>query len=121
MSLRKDVIKLAKEKPELRKHLLPILKEAYDPFFDKKPDKIPEEWLVNFEKVIDKWRHAFDKDKAPYKKDLIKVHREDAKDLTKGLNMLRAGKYEEARRHFEYLDTVVRELVPDNIWDYLHE
>jgi hypothetical protein len=118
MSLRKDVIKLAKEKPELRKHLLPILKEAYNPFFDKKPDKIPEEWLVKFEKVIDKWRHTFDADRD---KEMIKVHREDAKDLTKGLNMLRAGKYEEARRHFEYLDTVVRELVPDNIWDYLHE
>jgi len=32
MSLRNQIIKLAKEKPELRKHLLPLLKEAEDAY-----------------------------------------------------------------------------------------
>lgn len=54
--LRSKVIRLAHAKPELRKHLLPlVIKSANDPYAYPKDMRLPqEEWEMNFVPVIKK-------------------------------------------------------------------
>ena len=52
--------------------------------------------------------------------ELIKVCRADAKDLRNVAKLLRAGRMDEACRMADGLDTLVRDVIPQNAWDMLH-
>lgn len=50
-----------------------------------------------------------------------KCHRADLKDLKKGLALMKQGKYKKAYIHISGLDTNVREIPPDSVWNVLVE
>jgi len=51
--------------------------------------------------------------------DFANCYRSDAKDLREVSTLVRRGKVKEAALAAEQLDTLVRELIPDDCWDYL--
>jgi Flp pilus assembly protein TadD len=54
----------------------------------------------------------------PNDPSMRKMYREDAKDLRKGANLIKRGKFAEAFEVFDYMDTAAREEVPDSAWDF---
>jgi hypothetical protein len=51
---------------------------------------------------------------------MIKMYDDDAKDLYAIAALIDAGSFVEALSKSQRLDTVVRETIPDNVWDWLH-
>lgn len=52
---------------------------------------------------------------------MLRCGAEDAKDLRVIGETIAAGDILEARKSVEWLDTIVRDSVPDAVWDYVHD
>jgi hypothetical protein len=50
---------------------------------------------------------------------LALVYKEDAMDLWKVHALMKSGEYRKAKRVASSLDTIVREQIPDEAWDFL--
>ena len=79
MNLRQEIVKLARENPELRKHLLPILREAagmtwdVDPKSKGRPGSDPNlayKRIQDYKKEIKRLSKKVDKKMADLEKDL---------------------------------------------------
>jgi hypothetical protein len=51
--------------------------------------------------------------------EFANCYRADAKDMREVAKLVRIGKVKEAAMKADNLDTIVRELFPDNCWEYL--
>jgi len=79
--------------------------------------KITKKLLNEFEKAIKAWDCSEeDKVKDP---EFAKCYAKDRKDLTIALNLLKAGKIEEASKKIYWLDTIVRDQVPQKLYNLL--
>jgi len=52
---------------------------------------------------------------------MYKAYREDRAEMTKGLKLLEQGKEREGWDVIQYMDTILRDLVPDDLYFYLQE
>ena len=51
--------------------------------------------------------------------DMLKVYSNDAKDLREVAKLLREGKVKDAYRKAQYLDTLVRDVIPESPWRFM--
>lgn len=67
--------------------------------------------MLLMEKIIDGWR-ASPGDDA----NMRKCYTQDRKDLRRVLTLYKRGSWRQAGEFASHLDTMVREMVPDSIW-----
>lgn len=76
--------------------------------------------LDAMDKCIDDYRRNLDAelqgDKDP---GMLKMYREDIKDLKKVRTLIKNKKYAEAYKKAWQMDTAVRECIPDMVWEFL--
>ena len=73
-----------------------------------------KEMLARFTERINKWREYDDR-------KLKSVYTADRKQLRHVRSLIRQRKYQEAHDAAMHLDTIIRDLVPEEIWDFLEE
>jgi hypothetical protein len=71
-----------------------------------------EKAILLLERTIDQWR-AEPGDKV----DLRKCYAKDRKDLRHVLSLYKKGQWAKAGEFSSHLDTMVREMIPDPIWE----
>ena len=78
--------------------------------------KFTKKQLNDFEKAIKAWVCP---DSLTSDKSIVEFYKKDRADLRIALNYLKKGKTEEAIGKIYWLDTVVRDQVPQKIYDAL--
>jgi len=73
-----------------------------------------DKMIQEFRDAIKNWTDP----KGP-RTDLEKAYTSDRKALRKGLSLFRQGKYKEASSHLFMLDTIVRDQIPQSVYDFL--
>lgn len=72
--------------------------------------------MKKFDKNIKAWAKNAVGEKD---KELAKGYRDDAKDLRRVYDLMLDGEYKKARRELEDLDTLVRDQVPNTVYNFL--
>jgi len=75
---------------------------------------IAESMIAEFEKAIKGWKACADDDN-----EMKRVYISDRKDLRKVLSLIKVGKIEEASIKAYWLDTVVRDVIPNDVYNYI--
>jgi len=79
-----------------------------------------QKMITKFEKAIEQYEKVgvlhFKGDAA-----MVQVYHDDAASLRIGLELIKKGQYKEAARYLGARDTVVREQVPEDLWDFIHQ
>lgn len=65
------------------------------------------------------WTRSSGESLEDYKR-MTAAHARDRKELRSVKNLFVAGKFDEARRRADYLDTIVRDRIPSAVWDVLY-
>lgn len=52
---------------------------------------------------------------------MLKAYREDYNQLVKLANLIESGKYKPAAKYAQSLDTILRDEIPHDVWDFLWE
>jgi hypothetical protein len=73
-----------------------------------------EKAILLLERTIDQWRSQPGDDV-----DMRKCYTADRKDLRHVLLLYKKGKWAKAGEFASHLDTLVREMIPDPIWDVI--
>jgi hypothetical protein len=73
-----------------------------------------EKAIKDMEDMIGNYKWTYDRDP-----DMLKMYREDRKDFSKILKLMKAGKWNKAFNKAEYLDTAARDFIPDSSWDFM--
>jgi hypothetical protein len=75
----------------------------------------------HFKKSIRSWRYAWVSKSArqPHNYDMAASYRQDANDLSEVYRLWRAGKIAEAGRRADSLDTLVRDIIPQGVWEII--
>ena len=78
--------------------------------------RITKKQIEKFEKVIRVWKAegAMKRDKQ-----MVLCYKNDRKDLRNIVSLIKRGEYEEAGNVAYWLDTVVRDLIPEEIYDVI--
>ena len=79
--------------------------------------KITKTLLNKFEKAIKAWDCSVQAKKND--PEFAKMYMKDRRDLRKALNLLKKSKIKEAAEKIYWLDTIVRDQVPQEIYDLL--
>lgn len=74
---------------------------------------ITKEQIKNFQEVIKRWEAT---GYMKQDKEMVECYRKDRADLREVVSLLKRGKFEEAGSKICFLDTVVRDVVPDDIY-----
>lgn len=78
-------------------------------------NKPTNEMIENFKQSIKAWKEN------EATKDLKKVYAKDRKDLMEVCKYLRSGKYKEAQQKAYWLDTIVRDQIPNGVWKFMEQ
>lgn len=73
-----------------------------------------DKMVEDFKAAINKWRHCPNDDQ-----EMIDCYKDDRGDLTLVLEMMKQGEYAQAWDRVADLDTIVRDQVPENVYDFL--
>lgn len=74
-----------------------------------------------FEKSIARWSHQGQEAHDLGDEELAQAYASDVRDLKRFLQMYKEGKLDEAWAMARNLDTIVRELIPDPIYNFLRD
>lgn len=74
--------------------------------------------LVEFDKSIRAWSG---KDFFPPGDSIQKAYAADRKELRKIYHLFKIGKYKEADEKVSHLDTIVRDQIPVDVYDFLEK
>ncbi len=83
--------------------------------------KITKKQLDNFENLIKEWvcPKCYKKGGSIEDESMVKCYKKDRKDLRVVLNNLRKGRFKRAHDKLYWLDTVIREICPRDVYDFL--
>ena len=116
-ALLKEITLLATEKPELRKHLVPVIRKYA---LVKLTPKTIGPAVAKFERDMEA---MFKKDIADWKKknelDMVKQSEDDRASIRSFISYLKEGKYKTAYQVAGRFDTLVREYIPGPIWVFI--
>lgn len=73
-----------------------------------------DKMIKDFERAIKNWRHEPDDDQ-----EMIDCYSDDRKDLKHALKLMTLGMYEQAWDIVAGLDTIVRDQVPEDVYNFL--
>lgn len=76
--------------------------------------KLDEEAIRRLERTIKNWQPEKGDDAS-----MRACYTQDRKDLRKVLSLCKRGKWQEAIEFARGLDTLVREMIPNGIWDHI--
>lgn len=68
--------------------------------------------ILRMDQIIDSWRASPGEDA-----EMRKCYTQDRKDLRRVLTLYKRGSWKQAADFADSLDTLVREMIPDPIWD----
>jgi ribosomal protein L32E len=74
-----------------------------------------EDKLEAMDRLIESYGAHLDTDEE----DMLRMYREDLKDLKKIRTLIKNRKFKEAWKKARGLDTAVREEIPDNVYEFL--
>lgn len=77
--------------------------------------KITKKDMASFQKSIRAWKNNF-KDK-----EMVACYKKDRKDLRKVLSLIKKGKYSQAGKLAWDVDTIVREQIPQKVYNIIAE
>jgi hypothetical protein len=83
----------------------------------KTKKKITKEMLDNFDNVIREWK--WNKGDYGDPKSMKKVYASDRKNLNSFYTLIEKGDYCKAGRYASNLDTIIRDIIPDDIYDII--
>jgi len=76
--------------------------------------------IKQFQENIDKWVWTKQRYETQEEfNEMVEVHRKDRSDLSEILDLVKEGKYKEAGTNAGNLDTIVRDEIPQNVWDII--
>jgi len=77
--------------------------------------------LKEFDKSIESYRtmEGYNYDEED-RKEMSEVHESDAEDLREIYDLCSDDNFKEAYRNARHLDTLVRDLIPQGIWDIIN-
>jgi len=78
--------------------------------------KITKAMLNEFEKAIKAWDCP---DSLTSDKSMVNCYNKDRRDLMVVLNNLKKGNFQKAHDKLYWLDTIVRDQVPNDVYDYV--
>jgi hypothetical protein len=78
--------------------------------------KLIKQMMKEFKKKIAEWKA--DPEDLKY---MITVYAEDRKNLTRVYNLLEKGKVKQAAKEAWSLDTIVRDQIPEDVYDFMED
>lgn len=77
---------------------------------------LDENAIHQMESIINRWKASPGDDAS-----LRKGYTQDRKDLRHVLSLYKKGEWQQAAEFSSSLDTMVREMIPDSIWNSVHD
>jgi hypothetical protein len=75
--------------------------------------------ITDFKKAIAEWKKSGEEWGKKGDKEMLKVHEDDVEDLNFVLTLTEEGDYKNAEKRMYNLDTIVRDQVPTELYEFL--